>query len=1050
MKRYCLLIFLPFSLFLISSVFGMEFKIQVITGWNLVSLPVQPSDSSITSIISGHEDDIASVWKWKQGNWAVYIPSFSSDTLDQYAKQKGFYILEDINAGEGFWINSNNGFTISVSGKYPEDPSLNLSMGWNLVGLKENKTDVDIETIFKKISDKIKSVWKWKDNTWAVFLFTQPEILDAYVNAKGFTVLSNISAGEGFWVNASEDTGPFPYVEGMVLDGSVVGRYAPVPGAEIYVEGKKMAQTDLYGKFKYYGMEDINIEVKADGYISKNFLFKVSSGTRSYFIIKKEETGVPEAAFGKNAIGIDKGDYEASDFKEYPNLFLILASPPPVPAKPTPKVISDDFSVFIITNMKLEKDITVALDTFDSLDEISLYNLAPFFSEGSDTLILGGANVPISDSEGNPISSDDAGFSAKIRVINKKFLNENKISLSEIYNKVQAGTGRIYLFYLKGEEWILAGDGQIVSEDGGSSYYFKSEDGVYLTGLYPFIFVYSSEKTIKGRLLDQGGNPISDAFITCGSTYNTSVSAEDGSFSINVPESVSSLLLRIIHEDHYIKELQVEIGESEVIKDVGDIKLAQINKKEIKGNITNQKGNPLSGIKLILNIKAKPSTILLPEDIDAVSDSDGNFSFGMIPEDILSGASIDIVMENGYDPDLQIKITETEQDTIEVNIQVAIPLWTYQTDGNIYATPTIKDGRVYIGSCDGKFYCLDAQSGSLVYTYNLGVGVFSRPLIDESHIYLTTLKNRLYILNAADGTPAIENGFIEVNPFASEPPNIISSPVMVDSKIVFGSTDKLLYSYNQDGTPYWSEAKNSVITSDIVFENGKLYFGSWDGYLYCHGSTLEDHAQKWKYPKDSPLPARILSTPLIMDGKVYFGGGNNIKAVAKHKESGEELTYKFNTEELSSKVVYSEEVNITITKELEDKHIYCLNAETGEEIWKFEIGGSVVGRPSISGDRLVVGALDGYIYCLDISDPQDVKLEWKFKTEGEIYSSPLIIDDKIYIGSNDSMLYCIDLSSGQMLYSFKAKRGIISSPVYYDGKIFFGSLDGAIYCIEID
>ena len=92
MKRYCLLIFLPFSLFLISSVFGMEFKIQVITGWNLVSLPVQPSDSSITSIISGHEDDIASVWKWKQGNWAVYIPSFSSDTLDQYAKQKGFYI----------------------------------------------------------------------------------------------------------------------------------------------------------------------------------------------------------------------------------------------------------------------------------------------------------------------------------------------------------------------------------------------------------------------------------------------------------------------------------------------------------------------------------------------------------------------------------------------------------------------------------------------------------------------------------------------------------------------------------------------------------------------------------------------------------------------------------------------------------------------------------------------------------------------------------------------------------------------------------------------
>jgi len=70
-------------------------------GWNLVGLKSNES-KSITDLISENENNIASIWKWESGAWAVYLPNQNTQA---YADSKGFAVLEDIEPGEGFWVN---------------------------------------------------------------------------------------------------------------------------------------------------------------------------------------------------------------------------------------------------------------------------------------------------------------------------------------------------------------------------------------------------------------------------------------------------------------------------------------------------------------------------------------------------------------------------------------------------------------------------------------------------------------------------------------------------------------------------------------------------------------------------------------------------------------------------------------------------------------------------------------------------------------------------------------------------------------------------------
>ncbi|MGC1119768.1 MAG: PQQ-binding-like beta-propeller repeat protein, partial [Candidatus Methanofastidiosia archaeon] len=135
-----------------------------------------------------------------------------------------------------------------------------------------------------------------------------------------------------------------------------------------------------------------------------------------------------------------------------------------------------------------------------------------------------------------------------------------------------------------------------------------------------------------------------------------------------------------------------------------------------------------------------------------------------------------------------------------------------------------------------------------------------------------------------------------------------------------------------------------------------------------------------------------------------------------------------------------------------DDHLYCLDADTGELIWKHGTGDELRSSPAVVDGKVYIASLENRIYCLDTETGKLIwryeagELTWWHETGYLLRSSPAVADGKVYIGC--FYLYCLDAETGKLIsrdYSFGLSI-ISSSPALANGKVYVGSCDDSIYC----
>lgn len=326
---------------------------------------------------------------------------------------------------------------------------------------------------------------------------------------------------------------------------------------------------------------------------------------------------------------------------------------------------------------------------------------------------------------------------------------------------------------------------------------------------------------------------------------------------------------------------------------------------------------------------------------------------------------------------------------------------------------------------------------------------YSSPCFTDGRMYIGCMDGSLLCVDAFPDEQTYEQGDPDEGPI-NDPSNaeydfiwrfmaddaITSSPLVHDGKVYFGSQDGNVYCiYSCIGTEIDHYATSGPVSSSPIIEEEYLYVGSEDGNLYCINTDPFGHT--WTYPTG----ASVRSSPAISNNIVVIGNDDG-DVYGVHANNGSIIwSYPTGAPVRSSPVIYDNKVYVGA----EDGTMHCINLNDGSYVWQYATGDSIIGTPTIQDNILVFGTTNGHVFALE-SDDKDVV--WDTPTIGDIYSSSIIAGNKVYIASGDQ-LWCFNLSDGVYQWSSTALDDeITSSPAVLNGHLFIASNAGSLYCFR--
>ena len=337
--------------------------------------------------------------------------------------------------------------------------------------------------------------------------------------------------------------------------------------------------------------------------------------------------------------------------------------------------------------------------------------------------------------------------------------------------------------------------------------------------------------------------------------------------------------------------------------------------------------------------------------------------------------------------------------------------WRFRTDGPIRSSAAVDSGRVYIGSDDGKIYCLGLSSGEEIWSFQTEDSVESSPCLLSSSVFVGSSDAFLYALDAETG----------------------------DLRWKYQTDDRIL------GAPNWSLSPESEFLAPPAYagahprgEKAWVLVGSYDNKLHCVDSVTGQAV--WTYETESYIngaPA-VLGSPSARN-KVVFGGCDEITHVVSIAEGIEiaEIetgSYIAGSPALTGRYAYVGNYG---------GELMAIDISAGEILWRYGDGESpFFSSPAVGETRVVIGCRDERLHCVKRDTGEQL---WTFQTRGNVDSSPVICDGKVIVGSDDGRLYIVRLSDGEGLWSYEIGEALTGSPAVASSMVIIGSEDGYVY-----
>ena len=306
----------------------------------------------------------------------------------------------------------------------------------------------------------------------------------------------------------------------------------------------------------------------------------------------------------------------------------------------------------------------------------------------------------------------------------------------------------------------------------------------------------------------------------------------------------------------------------------------------------------------------------------------------------------------------------------------------------------------------------------------------------------------------------------------------VSSPAVVDGKLIFGDgmhqTDgAVLYCLPADGGfPLWQlkvPGELVHLEGSPTVLNKRIYIGGGAAGVLC---VEMDKATLDGKELDLPTIARMqaekwkeLEAKFVVDKKKDPDFAMPASEDNLHKPSPKILWQKGATKwhvDAPVNVVGDKVIVCSAFLDKEkvgDRAVFCLNAASGEEIWRYALGVNPWGGATIDGDTVIVtgstisydpkalkGA-KGEIVALDLAKGT---LKWKKEiTTGGILGCAAIANGSAVFTCSDGKVRAFALKDGERRALYDAKSPLFAPPAVVGDVAYVADLKGVVHAVDL-
>lgn len=340
--------------------------------------------------------------------------------------------------------------------------------------------------------------------------------------------------------------------------------------------------------------------------------------------------------------------------------------------------------------------------------------------------------------------------------------------------------------------------------------------------------------------------------------------------------------------------------------------------------------------------------------------------------------------------------------------------WKYKADGQVNTAVAVAAGKVFFGANGGTVYCLNESDGTPEWKFKVQKSErkarkhFTTPVLFDNRLYFGSADKNLYCLDALTGKMIWK---VEADDW------IRSSPIIDASNIYFATVSGRLYNLNHSGKVLWSKkVSRHAIYADLTGNENEILISDSNLMLYCfdrNGKKLWDKSILCAFINEK---GERIFTDQLAGGTFY-----------QSKPTAAEGNLIFGTP---------------------SGFLYSVDADTGEENWKFEMGGAISVGAAIANGKIYAGQQGGecFFYCLDAKTGE---LVWKQTVPGGwVWGSATVDDGLVYVPTVSGYAVCLDGETGNIVWMYRTAKSIPAEPAIDGNLVYFGSWSKSLYAFD--